>query len=213
MLSRPELRRRARQQLGGNIFATGWLSLLLACLIVSLIEGALSFTAIGSILILGPLAYGLTKVELKLVRGENGGQFNIADLFTGFTDDFLNTFLLGFLQSIFIFLWSLLFIIPGIVKSYSYAMAFYIQVDAENKDWNACITESRKMMDGHKWELFVLDLSFLGWYILGSLCCGIGILWVIPYHEAARANFYEQLRGPVSEKTDDGFAPAEDPLA
>lgn len=213
MLPRPELRRRAREQLGGNIFATGWLSLLLVYLIISVIESAISFTALGLLVVVGPLSFGLAKIELKLVRGKNDGKIDFADIFSGFTDDFLNTFLLGLMEMIFIFLWSLLFLIPGIVKSYSYAMAFYIQNDSDNKDWNACITESRKMMDGHKWELFVLDLSFLGWYIVGMLCCGIGTLWVIPYHEAARANFYEQLRGPVAEKTDDGFAPAEDPLA
>ncbi len=216
MLSRPELRRRARQQLGGNIFATGWLSLLLVFLLGDIILSAGSVVFIGSLILMGPISYGMSKITLDLVRGKNDGKVSFGDLFAGFTDDFLNTFLLGLMESIFVFLWSLLFIIPGIVKSYSYAMAFYIQKDAEDKDWNACITESRKMMDGHKWELFVLDLSFLGWYIVGMLCCGIGMLWVIPYHEAARANFYEQLRGPETEKTEDAPAPespAEDPLA
>ena len=213
MLSRPELRRRAREQLGGNIFATGWMSLLLVLLLGDVIVSAGSIVVFGSLILIGPISYGMAKITIDLVRGKDGGKVNFGDLFAGFTEDFLNTFLLGLMQSIFIFLWSLLFLIPGIVKSYSYAMAFYIQKDANDKDWNACITESRKMMNGHKWQLFVLDLSFLGWYIVGLLCCGIGTLWVAPYHQAARANFYEQLRGPVTEKADDGFAPVEDPLA
>lgn len=205
MISRSELRRLARQQLGGNIFATAWLGLLLVYLLGSIIVSAGSvIPVLGSLLLSGPISYGMTKITLDLVRGKNGGKFNFGDLLAGFTDDFLNTFLLGLLQSLFIFLWSLLFIIPGIVKSYSYAMAFYIQKDADNKDWNACLTASCKMMNGHKWELFLLDLSFLGWYIVGAICCcGIGTLWVISYHEAARANFYEQLRGAGTQSYED----------
>lgn len=221
MLSRPELRRRAREQLGGHIFANGWLSLLLVLFLGGLIASAGSvIPVIGSFLLLGPISYGMSKITLKLVRRQNDGKVEFGDLFVGFTEDFLNTFLLGLMQSLFIFLWTLLFIIPGIVKSYSYSMAFYIQCDAPDKDWNTCITESRKMMKGHKWQLFVLDLSFIGWYFVGALCCYIGILWVEPYHEAARANFYEQLRGQNAEAAPatEGDAPTDgndksDPLA
>ena len=193
MLSRPELRRRAREQMGGNIFATGWLMMLLVYLIAGAILGAVSFTFVGLFILYGPLYYGISKIELSLVRGKK--DVNLADLFSGFTEDFANSMLLGLMQNIFIALWSLLFLIPGIVKSYSYSMAFYIQQDSPNKDWNYCITESRKMMNGHKWELFVLDLSFLGWIIVGSLCCGVGTLWVEPYMGLTRANFYQQLKG------------------
>ena len=205
MISRPELRRLARQQLGGNIFATPWLCLLFVFFFGSIIVSAGSFIPVlGSLLLLGPISYGMTKITLDLVRGKNGGKINFGDLLAGFTDDFFNTFLLGLLQSLFIFLWSLLFFIPGIVKSYSYAMAFYIQRDSDNKDWNACLTASRKMMNGYKMELFLLDLSFIGWYIVGAICCcGIGTLWVIPYHEAARANFYEQIRGASAQSYED----------
>ena len=65
--------------------------------------------------------------------------------------------------------------------------------DHPDWDWKQCIDESRRMMNGCKWKLFVLDLSFLGWYILGALCCGIGVLWVDPYRRAARAEFYVEL--------------------
>lgn len=102
--------------------------------------------------------------------------------------------LLQIVISIFVFLWSLLFVIPGIVKAYAYSMAYYIKLDHPDYGWNACITASRQMMDGHKWEKFVLDLSFLGWIIVGSLCLGVGTLWVTPYMEAANAQFYEYVR-------------------
>jgi sugar phosphate permease len=90
--------------------------------------------------------------------------------------------------------WRMSFIIPGIIKSYSYAMSFYIKHDHPEYDWKQCIDESRRMMDGHKWQLFCLDFSFIGWNLLGFLCCGIGLLWVAPYEMASRANFYENLK-------------------
>ena len=101
---------------------------------------------------------------------------------------------LNILIAVFTFLWSLLFVIPGIVKRYAYSMAYYIKLDHPDYGWKACIDESRQLMDGHKWEKFVLDLSFLGWIIVGSLCLGVGTLWVTPYMEATNAQFYEYVR-------------------
>jgi uncharacterized membrane protein len=102
--------------------------------------------------------------------------------------------LLGFLKNLFIILWSLLFVIPGIVKTYSYAMAYYIKYDHPEYNWKMCIDESRRMMDGHKWRLFCLHFSFIGWELLGALAFGIGTLWVTPYKQAAEANFYDDLK-------------------
>ena len=80
------------------------------------------------------------------------------------------------------------------MKAYSYSMAYYIKLDHPDYGWNACISASRQLMNGHKWEKFVLDLSFLGWIIVGALCLGVGTLWVTPYMEAANAQFYEYVR-------------------
>lgn len=191
-----ELRAKARQQLGGNIFATMWLTMLLVNLVCDLILGAVSFTAIGTIILMGPLEYALCRITLKVVRTGEKVDFN--DLLAGFREDFAATVLLGFLKALFTFLWSLLFIIPGIIKSYSYSMSAYIQQDSENKDWNYCIKESMARMKGLKMKLFLLDLSFIGWYLLGMLCFGIGVIFVVPYHNQARANFYQEL---VANKT------------
>lgn len=111
---------------------------------------------------------------------------------------FTSTLALFVLTKILTFLWTLLFIIPGIIKRYSYSQAFLIyksHVDAGDSDisYLDCITESRRIMDGHKWEFFVLQLSFIGWYILGSIPFGIGLIWVIPYVSATNANFYRHL--------------------
>ena len=72
-------------------------------------------------------------------------------------------------------------------------MSYYIKLDNPELGANDCITASRKLMKGHKWQLFVLDLSFIGWYIVGMLCFGVGVLWVQAYHEVARAEFYNSL--------------------
>ncbi len=99
-----------------------------------------------------------------------------------------------FLKDLFNFLWALL-IIPGIIKFYSYRMAPYILADNPNIGAIRAITLSRNMMRGNKWRMFVLDLSFLGWYLLGTLCLGIGVLFVNPYAFATEAELYLVLRG------------------
>lgn len=186
-------RANARAQLGGNIFANNWLMALVVCLIQSLIMGiGSSFAGVGAILVGGLLAFGLARVFLQLVRGQKQ-QIDIADLFCG-TDEFGSLIVLNLLVGLFTFLWMLLFIIPGIVKSYAYSMAFYIKHDHPEYDWKQCMDESQRYMKGYKWQLFCLDFSFIGWILLGFLCCGIGTLWVVPYQNAARANFYENLR-------------------
>lgn len=209
MIDRPQLRAKARASLGGQIFASTWLCMVLVCFIESVLTSlgsnissrwpnnyfAISLGSIITIavivLIFGPISYGVTKISLSVARGNE--KVNIEDIFSGYRENFQPSMLLGLMESVFLFLWTLLFIIPGIIKYYAYSMAFYIQQDSENKDWNYCITESRMRMNGHKWELFVLDLSFLGWYIVGLLCLGIGVLWVMPYHQLARTHFYETV--------------------
>lgn len=191
MYTRKELRAKARQQLGGNIFAKTWLMVLLAIFIVSAIEGGLGATFVGTFVVMGPLMYGLYRLLTKQVR--EGGEVKLEDLFTGFTENFVQALLLQLVETIFIALWSLLFVIPGIVKTYSYAMSSYIQQQSTNKDWNYCHQKSIELMSGYKFKLFLLDLSFIGWYILGALCFGIGTLFVMPYHYMARVNFFEMV--------------------
>lgn len=98
------------------------------------------------------------------------------------------------LKGVYNFLWSLLFIIPGIIKSYSYRMVPYILADNPNIGADKAITLSRRMMDGHKFNTFVLELSFFGWYLLGLLVFVVGILFVNPYAFATDAQLYLVLR-------------------
>ncbi|MBQ9781118.1 MAG: DUF975 family protein [Clostridia bacterium] len=186
-------RANARAQLGGSIFSTNWLMALLVCLIGSAIIGvANSMLGVGDLLLTAFFTYGMAHVFLQLIRGQKD-KIDVADLFKG-TDHIGDLIILSLLQQLFTFLWTLLFIIPGIVKSYAYAMAAYLKYDHPEYDWRQCLDESQRWMDGYKWQLFCLDFSFIGWYFVGGLCCGVGALWVTPYREAARANFYENLR-------------------
>jgi uncharacterized membrane protein len=193
-MTRQEIKAHAKQQLGNNIFGSTWLLSILVVVIVAAISSVAGsiIPGIGAMVVLGPLGYGAAYVFLNQAR--TNGQINIADVFNGFTKDFVQNFLIGFLSNLFIALWSLLFCIPGIIKSYSYAMAYYIKIDHPEYDWKACITESRRIMNGHKMDLFIQDLSFIGWLIVGSFCCGIGTLWVMPYQSASRAQFYESVK-------------------
>lgn len=121
---------------------------------------------------------------------------------------FLGVFLIYIVSSLFIVLWTLLFFIPGFIKSYSYSQAYLIYKDhadypnTEKVSAVNCITESRELMDGHKGRLFALDVSFIGWYLIGFLTLGIGFLWITPYTTAARTAFYNDLVVGTPTETD-----------
>lgn len=191
-----EIRAKAREVLGGKIFGNRWMFALLADLIVGAIAAVAGsvIPGLGALIITGPLTAGLSIFYLSLIRSQEDPKIEL--LFDGFKN-FGDNFLLGLMVAIFTFLWSLLFIIPGIVKSYSYSMAFFVKKDHPEMDWKACMDESQRLMDGNKGRLFLLDLSYIGWLIVGSLCCGIGVLWVSPYMNAAHVVFYEEIKQNV----------------
>ena len=139
-----------------------------------------------------PLTWGYQTLFLGAVRG---GEATAKDMFEGYNKELFSRVLTTtLLYYVYIFLWSLLLLIPGCIKSYSYAMTPYILKDNPEMKNNAAIEESMRMMDGHKLELFLLDLSFIGWAILSILTCCIGFLWLVPYMNMARVNFYEDLK-------------------
>lgn len=196
MVENYQLRENARHQLGNGIFHSLWLNMLLICGILSIASAASVSIPFGGLLLFivtGALEYGVARVTVSCARGSRWGLGQMAD---GFQEGFVKTLLLNLVHTVFLFLWTLLFIIPGIVKSYSYAMAFYLQQEPGGleKEPTEVLKASKEMMDGYKWQLFCLDLSFIGWYILGALCFGIGVFFVEPYHKTARANFYLALR-------------------
>ena len=139
-----------------------------------------------------PLTWGYQTLFLGAVRG---GEATAKDMFEGYNKELFSRVLTTtLLYYVYVFLWSLLLLIPGCIKAYSYAMTPYILKDNPEMKNNAAIEESMRMMDGHKLELFLLDLSFIGWAILSLLTCCIGFLWLTPYMNMARVNFYEDLK-------------------
>ncbi|MES9730668.1 DUF975 family protein [Bacillus sp. AP50] len=140
----------------------------------------------------GPLTLGGYYLGLNILREK---QASIGNVFIWFSEGkrFLKSFLLYLLVNLYLFLWTLLFIIPGIIKSFSYAMTYFILNDHPEYTANQAITESRHMMNGHKMDYFLLCLSFLGWFILSILTVGIGFLWLAPYFYATSAAFYEEI--------------------
>lgn len=191
-MSNREIRARARQDLGGNIFDSKWMMALLASVIVSLIIGACAAIPFGALVVGGPLSIGLIGYFMRLMRKDEDPA--IEQVFDGFINDFLQSFLIYLMTGIFTFLWTLLFIIPGIVKAYAYSMAYYVKRDNPTYDWKQCLDESQRIMKGNKWKLFCLQFSFIGWAIVCVFTFGIGSLWLTPYMNAANANFYENIK-------------------
>lgn len=132
-----------------------------------------------------------------LLRQHDGETYEIRDLFSQF-DRFWDGFVLKFLRGIYVFLWSLLLLIPGFIASYSYAMSPFLMAENPDLSPSDALSLSKKMMDGHKGELFALDLSFIGWSILCILTLNIGYLFLNPYQNAAYAAFYRELKAQYS---------------
>lgn len=151
---------------------------------------------VGILVLVGFIIGGTVQLgySVYLLKQYHRQETSIGDLFSQFFR-FGTGFAQRFLVGLYTFLWTLLFVIPGIVKGFSYSMTPFILADDPNLTASQAITRSRELMDGHKWELFVLNLTFIGWEILGALCFGIGLLWVTPYKNAAYAAFYRQITG------------------
>lgn len=142
-----------------------------------------------SVLLL-PLAWGYITFFLRIIRDEN---LDYGHLFDGF-NQYFRIFLAELLRGIYILLWALLLIIPGLIKEYSYAMTEFILKDNPEMSGEEAICESMRLMQGHKMQLFLLDLSMIGWLILSILTLGIGLLFLMPYNYTAHAHFYEDLK-------------------
>ena len=188
MKTSSELRAQAWGVLSGK-----WGMAVVATLVYFVISGVLScipyVSYIAVLLVSLPLAYGFTIMLLNVVRGSD---VQLDTMGEGFKDygRILGTMLLS---SVYQFLWMLLLIIPGIIKGYSYALTPYLLKDHPELKFNAAIEESMRLMSGNKMRLFLLDLSFIGWFLLGLITFGIAFLWITPYWNTARAAFYEDL--------------------
>ena len=172
----------------------GYIGSLLEVLSPENVLASLSFSNISNILSLLalPLSWGLT---VSLLRNHREESVDLENLFDGFRGGrYTRVFCALFLVNLFTFLWALLLIIPGIMKAFSYALTPYIIMDEPELTARQAITRSCEIMQGRRWKLFCLYLSFIGWGILSLLTFGIGFLWLVPYMNASIAAFYEDAR-------------------
>lgn len=180
-----DYRAKARELFKTNGYAIPIITTLLVLVVIAV-------TSVVSFFILGPALVGLAYFFLQSFRNEKSV---LEDVVKPLTTNYITTFLAIIVRSIFVFLWSLLFVIPGIIKAYSYAMVEYILADDNDITTMDAIERSKQMMYGHKWRLFKLQLSFIGWIILSFFTFGILLIYVIPYMQAAIAAFYLDIAG------------------
>lgn len=151
--------------------------------------------ALVSLLVAGAMSIGLARFSLAIGRKT---PTKLSDIFTGF-----DTFGVGLgaylLQALFVMLWCLLLIVPGIIAALSYAMTFYIIAEEPALGPLQAIAKSKQLMQGHKWELFCLGLRFVGWNLLCVLSLGVGFLWLLPYMLVTVAHFYDDIRAASND--------------
>lgn len=230
MFSREQLKANAKQQLSGN-WGMGVAATLIILMITNVISSIffglsyipmmvsvilsggevdetmalaatwgnpLYYLGLAASLLVGAIFfYGSAKFYLGLSRTNKA---DISDLFSAFKL-FGKVLCAYLLVTLYTFLWSLLFIIPGIVAAYRYRMVPYLLADNPDIGASEALRQSKTLMQGHKGELFVLDLSFIGWSLLAALTCGIGTLWLTPYMEMTFANYYDALNNSGSYQT------------
>lgn len=196
MMNLAELRAEARKSLARN---WNWAALLTLLLIVIGVVIRYLLDDLSQPLIdLLSISLAFTFLDLADDGTKENNYFTA--LFAAFTRDrILPVFINWLLSTIFICLWFLLLIVPGIVKALAYSQAKYIVKDLVDSGQEVgateAITNSRQLMNGHKWEYFLLNLTFTGWVILGCLSLGIGFLWISPYIQVTKAKYYRKLAG------------------
>ena len=186
-----ELMAMARAVLSG-----AWGTAIGAYFLYGLVTGAINGVPYLGLLVIiivaGPFTLGLASFSLSFSRQENP---DIGIIFSGF-NDFGRALGTHLLMALYLILWTMLLYIPGIIKSFSYAMTFYVLSDDPSLGPNEAITKSRQLMDGKKWKLFCLYCRFIGWALLCLLTLGIGFLWLVPYMNISVAKFYDDLAPP-----------------
>lgn len=191
-----DFRADARVSLKGN-----WGGAVVTTLVAGLISTVLGFIPfVGKLLsiLTLPISYGLCIAFLNNARNKAG--VKTETLFEGFKD-YGRIFGTMLLRGVYVVLWTLLLIVPGIIKAYSYAMTDFILKDDPSLKFNGAIEKSMDMMRGYKWKLFCLQFSFIGWALLCILTLGIGFLWLAPYENQSVAQFYLELKTEYESRT------------
>ena len=188
-MTRDELKSAANEQINGKIGILFVMFLIIfaiafVCAFIPLIGSVATF------IITPAFSLSLCIVYLKLSKKE---EISVGDVFSGFNKTG-RALWLNILVAVFTFLWALLLYIPGIIKQYAYSMSFYILADNPELTAREALSKSKEMMKGHKWDLFVLQLSFFWWYLLIGITFGIAAIYVVPYMNATTVNFYNSIK-------------------
>jgi uncharacterized membrane protein len=182
------LMKEARETLAGN-----WGLAIGVCFLYMLIEIIVRSThkvgPVLSILISGPMLLGISTFALAFSRKQ---QASVHQLFVGFSE-FLRALYAYLLKMLFIILWTLLLIVPGIIAALSYSQTFFILAEDKTISPSDAIKKSKAMMMGNKMKLFRLGLAFFGWFLLSILTLGIGFLWLVPYIQITMAKFHDDI--------------------
>ncbi|CEH33816.1 DUF975 family protein [Romboutsia lituseburensis] len=200
-MTRAVLKSNAKQQLKGK-----WGLAIIVCIIYTFITQASTASTSSSLvqetdkivitlnivgwLLYGPITAGLAKFTLNLARDKESAKFS--DLFSQFKL-FFKLLLMTIVINLAVVLGTMLLIVPGIILALMFSQSYYILVENPELSFVECLSRSASMMKGHKMELFILELSFLGWFILSIISFGIGFIWYMPYYEMTVTNFYLNL--------------------
>ncbi len=196
-----ELKSKAKEQIRGK-WAVAIGTVLIANIILELDIGYKTASELGieglsysldliTVLLGGVISVGLCRFLLDMATKREEPRFNT--LFSSF-DIYLKTLGLNLLITLAVLVGTLLFIVPGIIVYLMFSQVFYILSEDPSKSITQCINESVNLMNGHKWELFYLKLTFIGWWLLALVTLGIAALWVSPYQKLTEANFYLYLK-------------------
>jgi uncharacterized membrane protein len=184
------LMKQARETLSGKWgLAMGFCFLYM--LIMIIVRVPRNIGPILSILISGPMLIGLTTFSLAFSRRQEA---TVSQLLIGF-NEFGRALYAYILMIVFILLWSLLLVVPGIIAALSYSQIFFILSEDKSVSPKEAMKRSKKMMDGNKKKLFFLGLRFFGWLLLSMLTLGIGLLWLVPYIQITMAKFHDDISG------------------
>ena len=187
------LMQQAREALSGR-----WGLAIGTFVVYGIIVGGIGIIPGASLLIAGPFALGMAHFSMSISRKQDA---KLEQIFSGF-NRFGTSLGAYLLMMIFILLWSLLFIIPGIIAGLSYSMTFFLLADHPTMGASEAIDESKRMMDGHKMKLFRLSLRLFGLALLCILTLGIGFFWLMPFAQVCMVEFYEDLKGTGDKEAD-----------
>ena len=210
MKKNSEIRQESLAQMKGNwglavvitllfhvvIYASGVIAAILgSALSPAYSENAMEdvFLILASVLVLYPMAFAMVKLFLHFVRQEQ--PLHTSAIFKGFSSPYFGKAVVSYLLiSIYTFLWTLLLIVPGIIKRLSYSLTPYVLLDNPELSADEAVNRSMQLMRGHKMQLFLMELGFVGLALLSLLALGIPLLWLYPYYQTVWAKFYEEVK-------------------